>query len=499
MGGVPGMSGGCNTCRKRKKGCDKQHPFCGQCLRLGIECAGYAKEMKFISFEAKPSRTAKQSALTQRKKSTPLALLPYKCELSAFRNCAYGAFMEFYLPVDDSHLIKQGFCAGEWLKNVPNMAVNNPAIANAFDALATARMALVTNDAKLMTHSSKAYGKALIALQRVISNLTSVISIEVLSCIMLLALYEIYGNSVDSSTAWKSHVQAASSILEFQGRSTKVSYPEMQFLLKTRMERIVHAIGKRKACDLVEPDWTAPPWSDCVKNPAYEIVDIMACMPSVMEDSDALKTCVDVAETLDKATSLANKCRLIWTELEDWHRSQELATVGPRYWEEPSNIRLTKDPDAEDYMFPKRFCFPDPATAYAEIVYWTASLLLASTHYLACVWLKDNLPVASILLQSSDEIFSFDENAELYCRAFESANNIAQSLEYFIKPERGGTSIEVVGFPIAVARGFFEYCNSPKRKWFDVVLKYIRDTRSVPLDTFLNGTSEGQKLTLVRV
>ncbi|KAI8237159.1 hypothetical protein K4K57_008794 [Colletotrichum sp. SAR 10_99] len=61
MVGVPGRSKGCNTCRKRKKGCDLQRPVCGQCLKAGIECAGYERKRIFVnvmSNNPKPKNTA---------------------------------------------------------------------------------------------------------------------------------------------------------------------------------------------------------------------------------------------------------------------------------------------------------------------------------------------------------------------------------------------------------------------------------------------------------
>lgn len=38
-----GASRGCVTCRQRRVKCDETKPFCRACLRLGLECAGYAR------------------------------------------------------------------------------------------------------------------------------------------------------------------------------------------------------------------------------------------------------------------------------------------------------------------------------------------------------------------------------------------------------------------------------------------------------------------------
>ncbi|UNI24896.1 hypothetical protein JDV02_010615 [Purpureocillium takamizusanense] len=49
MVGVPGRSKGCSTCRRRKKGCDRRLPSCSQCLRLGLPCGGYSRDLVWVT------------------------------------------------------------------------------------------------------------------------------------------------------------------------------------------------------------------------------------------------------------------------------------------------------------------------------------------------------------------------------------------------------------------------------------------------------------------
>ncbi|KAL3958036.1 hypothetical protein ACCO45_008614 [Purpureocillium lilacinum] len=49
MVGVPGRSKGCSTCRRRKKGCDRRLPSCSQCLRLGLACGGYSRDLVWVT------------------------------------------------------------------------------------------------------------------------------------------------------------------------------------------------------------------------------------------------------------------------------------------------------------------------------------------------------------------------------------------------------------------------------------------------------------------
>jgi hypothetical protein len=220
-----------------------------------------------------------------------------------------------------------------------------------------------------------------------------------------------------------------------------------------------------------------------------------------MEDADALREYVDVPTVLVKAVALAESCRLIWIELEQWHFIQETSIVCPRYWYEPSFlIQKTAVPLSFDTQsqFREYISFSDFSTAYSELLYWTTLLLLYSTHCLACVWLREFLGPAFAILPITDDPFSYPEHELLYSGACSSATNIAQSLEYFIQPERGGLGFGLIGFPMAVAMGFFEYCNSTKKEWFDIVLKDLRDSHAIPLDTFLESMFNEEILKLVR-
>ncbi|KAI8279615.1 hypothetical protein K4K59_008854 [Colletotrichum sp. SAR11_240] len=94
MVGVPGRSKGCNTCRKRKKGCDLQRPVCGQCLKAGIECAGYERKRIFVNVTSKNPKP----------KNTALALVaPPTIQAPLFSHSAYeekilDLFWETYMP-----------------------------------------------------------------------------------------------------------------------------------------------------------------------------------------------------------------------------------------------------------------------------------------------------------------------------------------------------------------------------------------------------------------
>lgn len=47
--------GGCSNCRRRKKRCDQQRPWCSACRARGLQCTGYSKQLRWIEGTVNPS------------------------------------------------------------------------------------------------------------------------------------------------------------------------------------------------------------------------------------------------------------------------------------------------------------------------------------------------------------------------------------------------------------------------------------------------------------
>lgn len=55
--------GGCDTCRRRHVKCDQVRPHCLTCKAVGVECAGYPKDLKWVtSFNASSADPETRSA-----------------------------------------------------------------------------------------------------------------------------------------------------------------------------------------------------------------------------------------------------------------------------------------------------------------------------------------------------------------------------------------------------------------------------------------------------
>jgi hypothetical protein len=121
--------------------------------------------------------------------------------------------------------------------------VNNPTLANAFDALAAARLGRAFNDEKMLAFSVKSYGKALSAVHRDIRHPKGRWSNETLAAIMVMSLYEIHGGSTNGAFGWTSHVQASSSLLQLRRESGDMSTFDQQLYLGSKLDTVSRSIG----------------------------------------------------------------------------------------------------------------------------------------------------------------------------------------------------------------------------------------------------------------
>ena len=74
---------------------------------------------------------------------------------------------------------------------------------------------------------------------------------------------------------------------------------------------------------------------------------------------------------------------------------------------------------------------------------------------------------------------------------------IAQSLEYFVHPDMGLLGTDFVGFPLAVAQGYFEHFGAREALWFSVIFARMREMQS-GLGEFLDEMYKGEGVVLVR-
>ncbi|KAI8257711.1 C6 zinc finger protein [Colletotrichum sp. SAR11_239] len=189
MVGVPGRSKGCNTCRKRKKGCDLQRPVCGQCLKAGIECAGYERKRIFVNVMSNNPKP----------KNTALALVaPPTIQAPLFSHSAYeekilDLFWETYMP--DAPAFTPGtpivrYSHSDWAATVQDLYRTDAALRQSLLAISLGTIGRRDKQVWMIDEGLKFYCQALGELNTALRHPTRWRSDALMVASRILGLYE---------------------------------------------------------------------------------------------------------------------------------------------------------------------------------------------------------------------------------------------------------------------------------------------------------------------
>lgn len=196
MVGVPGRSKACVTCRRRKKGCDKKVPFCGQCLALGIPCDGYERQPIWLitegstqkSYTKSPSRSPSSSPSST---SGSVVILHDSLTRTARAQKFTGLFWSDYLSGGSGYSLKaSGITSTKWMKLYEALSEVEASLQYVAMALSTATLGATNNDIQLMNKSRQAYG---LAMQQMATSFISLSRNKdgILASIQLMRVYEV--------------------------------------------------------------------------------------------------------------------------------------------------------------------------------------------------------------------------------------------------------------------------------------------------------------------
>ncbi|KAJ0381864.1 hypothetical protein COL922a_013701 [Colletotrichum nupharicola] len=189
MVGVPGRSKGCNTCPKRKKGCDLQRPVCGQCLKAGIECAGYERKRIFVNVMSNNPKP----------KNTALAFVaPHTIQAPLFSHSAYeekilDLFWETYMP--DAPAFTPGtpivrYSHSDWAATVQDLYRTDAALRQSLLAISLGTIGRRDKQVWMIDEGLKFYCQALGELNTALQHPTRWRSDALMVASRILGLYE---------------------------------------------------------------------------------------------------------------------------------------------------------------------------------------------------------------------------------------------------------------------------------------------------------------------
>ncbi|KAI3578769.1 hypothetical protein IWW34DRAFT_805426 [Fusarium oxysporum f. sp. albedinis] len=263
MVGVPGRSKACVTCRRRKKGCDKKVPFCGQCLAMGIPCEGYERQQIWLNSEGSTQKSySKSPSQTRSQKFT-------------------GLFWSDYLSGGSGFSLKaSGITSTKWMALYEALSEAEASLQYVAMALSTATLGANNNDTQLMNKSQQAYG---LAMQQMALSFVSPSRNKdgILAAIQLMRVYEqLFGTGISAA-------QKNSPVSQIKG-------------FRKHIDRETALILSRGP----EDSWLT-------NSPLNQLINILVEVPALLEDLDIL--CDALSQEL--YNSILLRCRSCEVEI----------------------------------------------------------------------------------------------------------------------------------------------------------------------------------------
>ncbi|KAH8883172.1 hypothetical protein GQ53DRAFT_732697 [Thozetella sp. PMI_491] len=361
MVGVPGRSKGCQTCRRRRKGCDLGRPRCGQCRRACLDCC-YESERVFVN--STPNKAAKSYRLKD--EAAPDITLPHALAGSAYEAKWLGLFWDSYLPRGRQLPTSEAWCSiGVWLNAVQQLYLQDATLRQAL--LATSLVSIGRRDGIqwMREEGLKMYGSALVSMRKLLQTPSAARGEGALLAIRMLNI--IHGgdpqNRLAQARAYMGHMGGEISLVLDRGPEAHVSGLAHRIFADARHSLVSSNAQRRKKSPLSTPEWKTIPWTLTPKNSRDMLVDILVDIPGLLEQVDDMRACGNLEEKRERQLLLQRNCWELDAALRAWS-----ATMKPGRSAESFDLNLDCDVPTNDL-----------ATAHLMNLYWTVCLLVYGT------------------------------------------------------------------------------------------------------------------------
>ncbi|KAI0165044.1 hypothetical protein GGR57DRAFT_221950 [Xylariaceae sp. FL1272] len=409
MVGVPGRSKGCSTCRRRKKGCDRAHPICGQCSNAGIECGGYQRERIFLNHNQ--GTEASSALISYRRTSSSPPLIQSETLLkSAYIESCISTFLNEYLPAYGQASVRPtSTAAHDFVEIAHQLHTSDKGIQHGLLSLSLCARGQTNN-------GFEAYGRALRRLNTTLRSPGRAQSDSALILCKLLGLFEIHFGSLipdgfSQSQNWEGHVLGQLAILQARSPYDYQTGQSHALFADGRYAFLMAAIKSRTRCPLNTPEWRTIPWEKHPKSNMHKLLDILADLSEILADIDEMRT-GDSTETPERKAEIMGAC---------WDADLQL-----RIWYEAAKP-LKVFHDDNDVLY-EPCGTDDVAFAHMTVTYWTIYGILYNTIY--------------SLLDGSPVDYPESINPRGYLR------KVALAIPYFWRPGIGTSGAHMAAFSL---------------------------------------------------
>ncbi|KAK2809698.1 hypothetical protein FQN50_003543 [Emmonsiellopsis sp. PD_5] len=413
-----------------------KRPVCGQCLKLGLKCDGYGREIRFINVSVEP---AKAQAHQHDKGSTQITA-PAALVRSAYAEKYMGMLWSGYLPGSKpfpAHIMQ--YTGGGWTNTLPQLCRASPAIQRILLAVSLSAAGRAGNNRWEREEGVRCYMGSLGEMSAALSNRTreNITTLCVVS--RLYGLYEVlyshgaYSSSMDTMLTfvdvqiffgqddqdriaqarnWRNHVNGELAVVTSQSPETYVSGYLHQLFVDGRLHLTTSAIQARKKTVLSNPEWKTVPWREIPKTPKDRLIDIFVEIPTLLENLDIMRGCQETNTRATLQHELFQTCWELERELINWRI--QLGIKDPTY-------TLGSSPYSLEHL----------AACHIMCLYWSLCIILYST-----LRIVSNNPQTPLPPHTEPRI---------YC------HRIAEVVSLLLHPLAGGYGVHLTSFPVSAA------------------------------------------------
>ncbi|KAM7185206.1 hypothetical protein V8F33_012549 [Rhypophila sp. PSN 637] len=442
MVGVPGRSKACNTCRRRKKGCDLARPACGQCRRAGIECTGYVRSRAFINMtDASPSHGRVTVAASATSHST--VALPDDLTRAAYEVRYLELFWDAYMPLKSNLGEREHvtYVNPAWADAANNLYPVDEALRTALLALGLRTIGRRDGHQWMVNEGVDAYVRSLRHVSRQLRQPKGWKADSLLATSKVLGLYELLCPAEEELTgdasqgnSWQIHNTGEQALIIRRSPEMHTRGHAALLFSNARTHIIIHCMVKRQRCPLSTPAWKTVPFTHTRKTYKDALLDVFVDIPGLLEDLDDLRLTQDPssASQHDKRVGILKECWRLDRELLRWFDK-----YGPRRQIQELRERRFRNQDPS---------LSDAATAHIMGIYWAVCILVYST--LQSVLALHNGGIDEAALPERMEL-------KQYCR------HIADIAEVLLHPSTGVFGLHSTALPVGVALRYLNSVDEP--------------------------------------
>ncbi|XEU97564.1 hypothetical protein FSHL1_002850 [Fusarium sambucinum] len=448
MVGVPAKVGGCSTCRRRKKGCDKKKPFCQRCISAGYVCEGYDQPHIWINTTSKKLATYTKAHNPIRAPAESGSITLCDSLVRSARDTKYiGLFLSAYLPNGRmlSSTTSQLSPVG-WVRYHEYLSGSEKSLQLITLAHGLAALAERDDNQQLRTKAFEAYRAGLGETAMAIRDPKRATSNGLIAAVRFYRFYEIrYGakgvvasgpkQQIDS---YKAHSDGEMAIFQAKGPCGYWEGPARHLLADSRVVSYIHCVTERKRSFFSEEDWMLLPWKNRKKSPLDLLTDVLVQIPGLLQDLDLLRDLdPSEVETYEAAEKLVRQCLQLERILVKWKDIM------------PDAFHLLDSTVVGRRELPSLQTDEDIAVLQPSYLYWSCCIILYTTMYFS----RQHVDMPEVLAREAqvpfahqgERQFEHPRNPTLY------AHKILYAIPLCHQSQCGSYAVLASTFPLGIA------------------------------------------------